>query len=71
MGETWSFQKCIDSIRICLSSIQKKEMSEEERLREVSFIRYELEQIEQAHLVKGEEEKLQERYRYLSKCKMR
>ena len=41
-------------------------MSEEERLREVSFIRYELEQIEQAHLVKGEEEKLQERYRYLS-----
>ena len=23
-GETWSFQKCIDSIRICLSSIQKK-----------------------------------------------
>ena len=39
-------------------------MSEEERLREVSFIRYELEQIEQAHLVKGEEEKLQEEIGY-------
>ena len=49
-----------------LVKYSEKEMSEEERLREVSFIRYELEQIEQAHLVKGEEEKLQERYRYLS-----
>ena len=49
-----------------LVKYSEKEMSEEERLREVSFIRYELEQIEQAHLVKGEEEKLQERFRYLS-----
>ncbi len=39
---------------------------EEERLREISFIRYELEEIENAKLVHGEETKLEEMYKKLS-----
>lgn len=46
--------------------LSDSEIPEEERLREVSFMRYELEEIEQAHLVSGEEEALEQQYRTLS-----
>ena len=65
-GRDMEFSEMYRQYKDMLVKYSEKEMSEEERLREVSFIRYELEQIEQAHLVKGEEEKLQERYRYRS-----
>lgn len=65
-GRDMEFSEMYRQYKDMLVKYSEKEMSEEERLREVSFIRYELEQIEQAHLVKGEEEKLRERYRYLS-----
>lgn len=65
-GRDMEFSEMYRQYKDMLVKYSEKEISEEERLREVSFIRYELEQIEQAHLVKGEEEKLQERYRYLS-----
>lgn len=65
-GRDMEFSEMYRQYKDMLVRYSEKEMSEEERLREVSFIQYELEQIEQAHLVKGEEEKLQERYRYLS-----
>lgn len=65
-GRDMEFSEMYRQYKDMLVKYSEKEMSEEERLREVSFIRYELEQIEQADLVKGEEEKLQERYRYLS-----
>ena len=65
-GRDMEFSEMYRQYKDMLVKYSEKEMSEEERLREVSFILYELEQIEQAHLVKGEEEKLQERYRYLS-----
>ena len=65
-GRDMEFSESYRQYKDMLVKYSEKEMTEEERLREVSFIRYELEQIEQAHLVKGEEEKLQERYRYLS-----
>lgn len=65
-GRDMEFSEMYRQYKDMLVKYSEKEMSEEERLRDVSFIRYELEQIEQAHLVKGEEEKLQERYRYLS-----
>ena len=42
------------------------EVPEEERLREISFMKYELEEIEQASLMHGEEEQLAEQYRMLS-----
>lgn len=65
-GRDMEFSEMYRQYKDMLVKYSEKEISEEERLREVSFIRYELEQIEHAHLVKGEEEKLQERYRYLS-----
>lgn len=65
-GRDMEFSEMYRQYKDMFVKYSEKEMSEEERLREVSFIRYELEQIEHAHLVKGEEEKLQERYRYLS-----
>lgn len=43
-----------------------QEIPEEERLREISFMKYELEEIEQAALVHGEEDRLEEQYRELS-----
>lgn len=46
--------------------LEKREMPEEERLREISFMEYELEEITQARLVSGEEEALAEQYRTLS-----
>ena len=44
----------------------EKEIPEEERLREISFMEYELQEIEEAHLVSGEEEALAEQYKTLS-----
>lgn len=46
--------------------LQKNRIPEEERLREISFLRYELEEIENADLKEGEEELLAEQYRRLS-----
>lgn len=46
--------------------LAQHEVPEEERLREISFMKYELEEIEQAALVHGEEEQLAEQYRMLS-----
>lgn len=50
--------------------IQKKirdmEMPEEERLRQLSFMEYEYEEIQKANLIPGEEEQLEERYRELA-----
>lgn len=46
--------------------LQEKEIPEEERLREISFMEYELQEIEQAHLLTGEEASLAEQYKMLS-----
>lgn len=46
--------------------LSQHEVPEEERLREISFMKYELEEIEQAALMHGEEEQLAEQYRMLS-----
>ena len=45
--------------------LSQHEVPEEERLREISFMKYELEEIEQASLMHGEEEQLAEQYRML------
>lgn len=49
-----------------LQELSGQEIPEEERLREISFMKYELEEIEQAALVHGEEDRLEEQYRELS-----
>lgn len=46
--------------------LQEGAVPEEERLREISFLQYELEEITQAKLKPGEEEELEEEYRRLS-----
>lgn len=46
--------------------LEEKEISEEQRLREISFMEYELQEIEQARLVPGEEDSLAEQYKMLS-----
>ncbi|MDD7404243.1 MAG: DNA repair protein RecN [Butyribacter sp.] len=46
--------------------LAQNEVPEEERLREISFMQYELEEIENAKLVSGEEEELAQEYRRLS-----
>lgn len=46
--------------------LSQHEVPEEERLREISFMKYELEEIEQVSLMHGEEEQLAEQYRMLS-----
>ena len=52
------------------TAIQKKihdmEVPEEERLRRLSFLEFEYEEIEKANLIPGEESRLEERYRELS-----
>lgn len=49
-----------------IDELGKNQIPEEERLREISFLQYELEEIEQANLKEGEEEELAEQYRKLS-----
>lgn len=46
--------------------LEEQEIPEEERLREISFMEYELEEISAAHLVPGEEETLAAQYKLLS-----
>lgn len=46
--------------------LSEKEIPEEERLREISFLQYELDEIESAKLEPGEEEELEQAYRKLS-----
>lgn len=50
---------------IC-AELEENEIPEEERLREISFLEYEIEEIENAQLRSGEEEELAQKYRRLS-----
>ena len=49
-----------------VEELEKDQVPEEERLREISFLQYELEEIEKAELKEGEEEELAEQYHMLS-----
>lgn len=49
-----------------LSELNKNRIPEEERLRELSFMKYEKQELEQANLRKGEEEELEQEFRRLS-----
>lgn len=52
--------------RVIKEELENGEISEEERLREISFLRYEYDEIENARLLPGEEEELAIRYKKLS-----
>lgn len=51
--------------KIC-AELSEGKIPEEERLREISFLQYELEEIEAAKVQDGEEEELEEKYQLLS-----
>lgn len=52
--------------RVIKEELENGEISEEERLREISFLQYEYDEIENARLLPGEEEELAIRYKKLS-----
>lgn len=65
-GKETQLQECFRAYKKLCEEYQSCEISEEERLREISFLRYESEEIESANLVSGEEEELAQKYRKLS-----
>lgn len=58
--------ECYEQYAAIQKKIHDMEVPEEERLRRLSFMEFEYEEIEKANLVPGEEAKLEERYRELS-----
>lgn len=52
--------------RVIKEELENGDISEEERLREISFLQYEYDEIENARLLPGEEEELAIRYKKLS-----
>ena len=65
-GAYEEYSKCYAKYRELISMRDNENVSEEERLREISFMQYELEEIENAALVHGEEDNLSEEYRVLA-----
>lgn len=60
------YAEVYSSYKKLIEQRDSENIPEEERLREISFMEYELEEIENAALVHGEEENLENRYRQLS-----
>lgn len=60
------YAKAYSTYRKLIEQRDSENIPEEERLREISFMEYELEEIESAALVHGEEESLEDTYRHLS-----
>ncbi len=58
--------ECYEQYAAIQKKIHDMEVPEEERLRRLSFMEFEYEEIEKANLVPGEESRLEERYRELS-----
>lgn len=58
--------KLYSSYQVLMEELNTSDTSEEERLREISFLEYELNEIEAAQLKEGEEEELESRYRKMS-----
>lgn len=50
----------------CKKRLEESLQPEEERLRELSFVRYEIQEIEDAKLKKGEDEELEQQYKKMS-----
>lgn len=60
------YLESFERYRQILAELAENDIPEEERLREASFLKYELEEIENAAVREGEEEELEEAYRRLS-----
>lgn len=55
--------------RKCLAALKNLDMDEEQRNREKAFLEFEIQEIESAHLIPGEDEELEKLYRKLSNGK--
>ena len=55
--------------RAVCEELKEYEIDEKERERELSFLKYEISEIEDAALVPGEEEELEKKYRLMSNSK--
>lgn len=55
--------------RKCIQALKEMDMDEEQRKRETAFLEFEIQEIEQAHLVPGEDEELEKQYRKLNNGK--
>ncbi|MCI7813703.1 MAG: DNA repair protein RecN [Lachnospiraceae bacterium] len=53
----------------CKKKLQESQKEESERIKEADFLTFEIEEIEEAHLQPGEDEKLEQQYRKLSNGK--
>lgn len=64
---TEPLKKQVSEMYQCYKIMEKEwkaaDIDEEERLREISFLEFEIQEIEQAHLVEGEDELLEKEYR--------
>ena len=65
-GKDEALENLFAEYRELTEELANNEIPEDVRLREISFMQYELEEIENAHLVSGEEETLEQEYRRLS-----
>ncbi|MCD7824423.1 MAG: DNA repair protein RecN [Clostridiaceae bacterium] len=65
-GKDAEFAKVYAEYKHLRQELAGNEMPEEERLREISFLQFSLEEIQNAQLIPGEEEELAQRYRRLS-----
>jgi len=65
-GIDTEYAEAYSSYKKLIEQRDSENIPEEERLREISFMEYELEEIESAALVHGEEESLEDTYRQLS-----
>ncbi len=65
-GVDTEYAEAYSSYKKLIEQRDSENIPEEERLREISFMEYELEEIESAALVHGEEESLEDTYRQLS-----
>ena len=65
-GIDTEYAKAYSTYKKLIEQRDSENIPEEERLREISFMEYELEEIENAALVHGEEESLEDTYRQLS-----
>ncbi len=54
------------AVKQCEKNLQELDIDEEQRSREISFLEYEIHEIEKAALVPGEDEELEKRYKKLS-----
>ena len=62
-------RKAYQEYRDCVDQLKALDMDEEQRNREKAFLEFEINEIEEAALIPGEDETLEDRYRKLSNAR--